>query len=82
MKSPSDLISAELVPAIENAAAEERRSPRELVDEAIGRYLAERRLFRKDEAHSKIARGLASLAQGQGLDGEAEMAELLAELDR
>lgn len=43
--------------------------------------LSERRWFRKDEVHTKIAEGLESLRQGKGLDGEAVMAELLAELD-
>jgi predicted transcriptional regulator len=65
-----------------NAAAEEgHRAPGELVREAIERYLSERRWFRKDEVHTKIAEGLESLRQGKGLDGEAVMAELLAELD-
>jgi predicted transcriptional regulator len=82
MKSvPTDLVPTDLVPAIEAAAAEEHRSPRELVGEAIERYLTERRYFRPDEVHAKIAQGLASLQQGRGLDGEAVMAELLAELD-
>jgi len=77
-----DLVPANLVPAIETAAQEEHRSPRELVGEAIERYLAERRYFRKgDGVHDKIARGLESLRQGKGLDGETAMAELLAELD-
>jgi hypothetical protein len=34
-----------------------------------------------DEVHAKIARGLESLRQGEGLDGETVVAELLAELD-
>jgi hypothetical protein len=41
--------------------------------------LRERRWFRKDEVHSKIAQGLESLRQG--LDGETVMAELIAEFD-
>lgn len=82
MKSaPTDLVPANLVPAIETAAEEEHRSPRELVGEAVERYLSERRYFRPDDAHAKIAQGLESLRQGKGLDGEAVMAELLAELD-
>jgi hypothetical protein len=43
--------------------------------------LSERRWFRKDEVHLKIAQGLESLRQGKGLDGEAVMTEMLAELD-
>jgi predicted transcriptional regulator len=70
-----------LLREIEAAAEEERRAPSELVGEAIERYLSERRWFRRNEAHAKIARGLASLRQGEGLDGEAVIAELLAELD-
>jgi predicted transcriptional regulator len=84
MKSgtPSDtLVPPGLIPEIEAAAEEERRAPGELVGEAVARYLSERRWFRKDEVHAKIANGLESLRQGKGLDGETVMAELLAELD-
>lgn len=82
MKSAAgDLVPADLLPAIESAAAEEHRSPRELVGEAVERYLSGRRYFRRDEVHDKIARGLESLRQGKGLDGEAVIDELLAELD-
>lgn len=73
---PSDLHAAE-----EEAAAEEHRAPNDLVGEAIKRYLAERRWFRKDDVHAKIAAGLESLRRGEGLDGEAVMAEMLAALD-
>jgi len=79
--APSELIPAELVPAIEKAAEEERRSPQELVGEALERYLSERRYFRADDVHRQIAKGLESLRQGRGLDGEAVMTELLAELE-
>jgi len=82
MKSATpDLVPVDLVPAIEAAAQEEHRAPRELVGEAIERYLAERRYFRPDDVHAKIAQGLESLREGRGLDGEAVMTELLAELD-
>ncbi len=82
MKSAStDLVPIDLVPAIESAAEEECRSPRDLVGEAVERYLSERRYFRKDDVHSKIEQGLNSLRHGKGLDGETVMAELLAELD-
>ena len=84
MKSevPSDsLVPPALIPQIEAAAQEEHRDPRELVGEAVARYLIERRIFRPDEVHQKIAQGLESLRQGKGLDGETVMAELLAELD-
>ncbi len=74
------LIPPSLLAEIE-AAAEEHRAPRELVGEALERYLSERRWLRKDEAHTKIAQGLESLRQGKGLDGETVMTELLAELD-
>ena len=79
-RSSDLLISAGLLREVEEAAEEERRAPRELVSEAIERYLSERRLFRRDEVHAKVALGLESLRQGKGLDGEGVMAELLAEL--
>jgi hypothetical protein len=75
------LVPSNLLPEIEAAAEEERRAPGEIVGEAIERYLSERRWFRKDEVHAKIAQGLESLRQGDGLDGETVMAELIAELD-
>ena len=79
---PTDtLIPPGLLSEIEAAAAEEHRAPRELVGEAVERYLSERRWLRKDEAHAKIAQGLESLQQGKGLDGETVMTELLTELD-
>jgi hypothetical protein len=84
MKSESardTLVPSGLLPEIEAAAEEEHRAPGELVGEAVERYLSERRWFRKDEVHAKIAQGLESLRQGKGLDGDAVMAELLAELD-
>ncbi len=49
--------------------------------EALERYLWERRCFRGDEFHAKIARGLESLKGGQGVDGEIVMARLIAELE-
>lgn len=76
-----NLVPASLIPEIEAAAGEEHRDPRELVAEAISRYLSERRLFRPDEVHRKVAEGLESLRQGRGVDGETAMAELMAELD-
>jgi antitoxin ParD1/3/4 len=75
------LVPSSLLPEIQAAAEEEHRAPGELVGEAIERYLSERRWFRKDEIHMKIAEGLESLRQGKGLDGEAVMAELIAQLD-
>jgi hypothetical protein len=75
------LVPSGLLPEIQAAAREEHRAPGELVGEAIERYLRERRWFRKDEVHSKIAQGLDSLRQGKGLYGETVMAELIAELD-
>jgi metal-responsive CopG/Arc/MetJ family transcriptional regulator len=45
-----------LLAEIEAAAAEEHRPARELVGEAVERYLSERRWFRRDEVHAKIAR--------------------------
>ena len=80
-RSPDTLIRSDLIPKISAAAKAEHREPRELVSEAVERYLAERRWFRPDEVHEKIARGLESLAQGKGLEGESVIAELLAELD-
>jgi hypothetical protein len=79
---PADaLIPSGLLAEIEAAAAEELRPARELIGEAVERYLSERRWFRRDEVHAKIAQGLESLRQGKGLDGESVMAELIAELD-
>ena len=75
------LVPSGLLPEIQAAAEEEHRSPGELVGEAVERYLLERRWFRKDEVHTKIAQGLELLRQGKALDGETVMAELLAELD-
>jgi len=75
------LVPSNLLLEIQAAAEEEHRAPGELVGEAIERYLSERRWFRKDEVHAKIAQGLESLRQGKGLGGEAVMAELIAELD-
>jgi predicted transcriptional regulator len=81
-EAPADtLVPPDLLAEIQAAAAEEHRAPSDLVGEAIERYLSERRWFRKDEVHTKIAQGLESLRQGQGLDGETVMAELIAELD-
>jgi hypothetical protein len=51
------LVPSGLLPEIQAAAREEDRTPAELVGEAIERYLRERRWFRKDEVHSKIAQG-------------------------
>ena len=48
---------------------------------SVKRSSSQRRWFRKDEAHAKIAQGLESLQQGKGLDGETVMTELLTELD-
>jgi hypothetical protein len=81
-ETPADtLIPPGLLAEIRAAAAEEHRAPSELVGEAVERYLSERRWFRKDEIHTKIAQGLESLRQGKGLDGETVMAKLIAELD-
>jgi predicted transcriptional regulator len=81
-ETPADtLVPPGLLPEIQAAAEEEHRAPGELVGEAVERYLSERRWFRKDEVHTKIAQGLESLRQGKGLDGEAVMAELIGELD-
>ena len=79
--SAADLLSPELVREIQAVAEEEHREAREIVGEAVRRYLDQRRSFRPDETHQKIARGLESLRRGKSLDGEATMRELLAELD-
>jgi antitoxin ParD1/3/4 len=79
--SNDTLVPSDLLPEIRAAAAEEHRTPSDLVGEAITRYLSERRWLREDDIHAKIAQGLESLRQGKGLDGEAVMAELIAELD-
>jgi antitoxin ParD1/3/4 len=76
------IVPPDLQDQVRAVAAEEHRTPDKLVSEAIERYLWERRWFRKDEVHEKIARGLDSLRQGKGLDGEQVMAELIAELDK
>jgi len=79
--STDSFIPPGLLAEIEAAAAEEHRPVRELVGEAVERYLSQRRWFRGDDVHAKIAQGLESLRQGKGLDGESVMAELIAELD-
>lgn len=79
--APADLVPPDLIPEIEAAAEEEHRHPRELVSDAVTRYLSERR-FRRDEAHPKIAEGLESLRQGKGLEGETTMAGLSAKPKR
>jgi hypothetical protein len=61
-------VPSDLLPEIRAAAAEEHRAPTDLVGEAS-----------KDDIQAKIALGLGSLRQGKGLDGEAVMAELIAE---
>jgi hypothetical protein len=66
---------------LQAAAEEEQRAPRELVSEAVERYLSDRRWFRRTEVHEKVAQGLESLGQGKGVDGESVVAELLAELE-
>jgi metal-responsive CopG/Arc/MetJ family transcriptional regulator len=66
-RHPADaLIPPGLLAEIEAAAAEERRPARELVGEAVERYLSERRWFRRDEVHAKIAQGAGIAAAGQG----------------
>jgi hypothetical protein len=80
-RSADALIPPGLLAEIEAAAAEEHRSASELVGEAVERYLLQRRWFRSDEVHAKIAQGLESLRHGKGLDGESVMGELIAELD-
>jgi hypothetical protein len=75
------LVPSELLPEIRAAAAEEHRTPSDLVREAINRYLSERRWFRRDEVHAKILEGFESLRQGEPLEGETVMAEMLAALD-
>jgi hypothetical protein len=47
-------------------------------DDAVKRSLSE---SEGREVHAKVAQGFESLRQGKGLDGEAVMAELTAELD-
>lgn len=74
-------LSPRLLAEVEAAAVEEDRSVHALVGEAVERYLSERRWSPRDGIHAKIARGLESLRQGKGLDGESAMAELIAELD-
>jgi metal-responsive CopG/Arc/MetJ family transcriptional regulator len=59
-ETPADtLIPPGLLAEIRAAAAEEHRAPSELVGEAVERYLSERRWFRKDEIHTKIAQSLS-----------------------
>jgi predicted transcriptional regulator len=76
-----NLVPPDLLPEIRAAAAQEHRTPSDLVGEAIRRYLSERRWFGRDDVHAKIVEGLDSLREGKGLDGETVMAEMLAALD-
>jgi predicted transcriptional regulator len=75
------LIPPALLAELRVIANEEHRAPGEIVGEALERYLRERRLFRGDEVHVKIAAGLESLRSGKGLNGEAVIAELIGGLD-
>ena len=59
MGHPADaLIPPGLLAEIKAAAAKEHRPARELVGEAVERYLSQRRWFRRDKVHVKIAQGL------------------------
>jgi predicted transcriptional regulator len=80
-RSDSYDLPASLQAELQAAAAQEHRPAGELLCDAVEQFLAERRRFSRHDAHSKIARGLESLSQGKGLDGESVMADLLAELD-
>jgi predicted transcriptional regulator len=75
------LIPSALLAELRVVASEEHRAPGEIVGEALERYLRERRWFRGDDVHAKIAAGLESLRSGKALDGEAVIAELIAGLD-
>ncbi len=75
------LIPSALLAELRVVANEERRAPGEIVGEALERYLRERRWFSGGDVHAKIAAGLESLRLGNGLDGEAVIAELIAGLD-
>ena len=71
MTNGTDLVSAELLREIEAAAKEDRRRPAELVGEALGDFLKNRRWRRLVERGQERARAL-------GLT-EADLPRLIAE---
>jgi putative addiction module CopG family antidote len=59
--------------------AGEYSSPNAVVEEALA--LLDRRDQAREDIRQKIEAGLESLRQGKGIEGEAAMAQMLAELD-
>jgi hypothetical protein len=54
--SHDSLVPPGLIPEIEAAAQEEHRDPRELVSDAVTRYLSQRRLTHPEQARESGAR--------------------------
>jgi predicted transcriptional regulator len=56
MTDAKELLSQELIEKIEGCAREQNRKPSEVLEEAIGRYMALRRLERLSEKGERLAR--------------------------
>ena len=56
MTDARELLSEELIQQIEICAREQNRKPAEVLEEAIGRYMALRRLERLSERGERLAR--------------------------
>jgi hypothetical protein len=56
MTDGKDLLSEELIEQIENCAREQNRKPSEVLEEAVGRHMALRRLERLAERGEEMAR--------------------------
>jgi predicted transcriptional regulator len=56
MTDAKELLSQELIEKIESCAREQNRKPSEVLEEALGRYMALRRLERLSENGERLAR--------------------------
>jgi len=82
-------MNVELGPEIERLIAKEVQSGRspsanEFISRAVKHFVIARELgeeYTLEEIEAKIARGLASLDRGEGVDGEQFLGTLEAELD-
>ena len=82
-------MNLELDPEIERLIAKEVQSGRspsanEFISRAVKHFVIARELgeeYTTEEIEAKIARGLASLERGEGVDGEMFLDTLEAELD-
>lgn len=56
MTDARELLSGEMIEKIEACAKEQRREPVEVLEEALGRYMAQQRLQRLADRGEKLAR--------------------------